>query len=150
MTTKFLDNKMFTFKILLSWRFPRKIAFWTISLPAPLPTHPPLKSANVLFLLSSRFLWMSKVVFKGLPIQEDKAASFCRKWVVAKLQADKSASQSSMELFESSGCVCVCAYVYMLAWLPLQSLAVKKSTPNMTGRTFHRTMEMIPRPPLVV
>ena len=24
------------------------------------------------------------------------------------------------------------------------------STPNMTGRTFHRTMEMIPRPPLVV
>ena len=25
-----------------------------------------------------------------------------------------------------------------------------QSTPNMTGRTFHRTMEMIPRPPLVV
>ena len=55
MTTKFLDNKIFTFKILLSWRFPRKIAFWTIFLPAPLPT-PPWK-AQILFLLSSRFLW---------------------------------------------------------------------------------------------
>ena len=40
MTTKFLDNKIFTFKILLSWRFPRKIAFWTIFLSAPLPTPP--------------------------------------------------------------------------------------------------------------
>ena len=28
MTTKFLDNKICTFKILLSWRFPRKQAFW--------------------------------------------------------------------------------------------------------------------------
>ena len=27
MTTKFLDNKISTFKILLSWRFPRKQAF---------------------------------------------------------------------------------------------------------------------------
>ena len=27
MTTKFLDNKICTFKILLSWRFPRKTAF---------------------------------------------------------------------------------------------------------------------------
>ena len=55
MTTKFLDNIIFTFKILLSWRFPRKVAFWTIFLPAPLPT-PPWK-AQILFLLSSRFLW---------------------------------------------------------------------------------------------
>ena len=38
MTTKFLDNKILTFKILSSWRFPRKIAFWTIFLSAPLPT----------------------------------------------------------------------------------------------------------------
>ena len=52
MTTKFLDNKIFTFKILLSWRFPRKIAFWTIFLPAPLPT-PPLKSANFIFIVVS-------------------------------------------------------------------------------------------------
>ena len=27
MTTKFLDNKICTFKILLSWHFPRKTAF---------------------------------------------------------------------------------------------------------------------------
>ena len=39
MTTIFLDNKIFTSN-LLSWRFPRKIAFWTISLSAPLPTPP--------------------------------------------------------------------------------------------------------------
>ena len=55
MTTKFLDNKIFAFKIILSWRFPRKIAFWTIFLSAPLPT-PPWKT-QILFLLSSRFLW---------------------------------------------------------------------------------------------
>ena len=35
MTTKFLDNKICTFKILLSRRFPQKLAFWTIFLPAP-------------------------------------------------------------------------------------------------------------------
>ena len=52
MTTKFLDNKIFTFKILLSWRFPWKIAFWTVFLPAPLP-RPPLKSANFIFIVVS-------------------------------------------------------------------------------------------------
>ena len=56
MTTKFLDNKIFTFEILLLWRFPWKIAFWKIVLPAPLPT-PPWK-VQILFLLSSRFLWL--------------------------------------------------------------------------------------------
>ena len=40
MTTKFLDNKIFIFKILLSWRFPWKIAFRTIFPSAPLPTPP--------------------------------------------------------------------------------------------------------------
>ena len=39
MTTNFLDNKICTFKILLSWRFPRKKKkkqpFWTIFLSAP-------------------------------------------------------------------------------------------------------------------
>ena len=54
---KFLDNKMFTFKILLSWRFARKIAFWTIFLSAPLPNPPPPWKTQILFLLSSRFLW---------------------------------------------------------------------------------------------
>ena len=44
MTTKFLDNKICTFKILLSWRFPRKAAFWTILLSAS--KAPPLKNAK--------------------------------------------------------------------------------------------------------
>ena len=52
MTTKFLDNEMFTFKILLSWRFPRKIAFWTIFLSAP-KAPPPLKNANFIFIVVS-------------------------------------------------------------------------------------------------
>ena len=52
MTTKCLDNKIFTFKILLSWRFPRKIALWTIFLSAPLPT-PSLKNANFIFIVVS-------------------------------------------------------------------------------------------------
>ena len=42
MTTKFLDNKICTFKILLSWLFPRKKRFWTILLSAP-KAHPPQK-----------------------------------------------------------------------------------------------------------
>ena len=41
MTTKCLDNKICTFKILLSWRFPRKTAVWTIFLSVP--QGPPLK-----------------------------------------------------------------------------------------------------------
>ena len=44
MTTKFFDNKICDFNILLSWRFPRKTAFWTIFLSAPRP--PPLKTDN--------------------------------------------------------------------------------------------------------
>ena len=54
MTTKFLDNKICNFKILLSWRFPRKTAFWTIFLSAP--KAPPPQKARILFLLSSRRL----------------------------------------------------------------------------------------------
>ena len=43
MTTKFLDDKIFKFKFLLSWRFPRKQAFWgNLSLSAPNTT--PLKN----------------------------------------------------------------------------------------------------------
>ena len=52
MTTKFLDNKNFKFKILLSWRFPRKQAFLD---DFPIcPQGPPPSKANILFLLSSR------------------------------------------------------------------------------------------------
>ena len=35
MTTKLLDNKICTFKIILSWRFARKQCFWTIFLSVP-------------------------------------------------------------------------------------------------------------------
>ena len=57
MTTKFLDNNICTFKILLSWHFPRKkkTAFWTIFLSAPKAPSP--QKTNILFLLSSRCLW---------------------------------------------------------------------------------------------
>ena len=51
MTTKFLTYKMFKFKILLSWRFPRKTAFWTIFPSAPKP--PPSKSENFIFIVVS-------------------------------------------------------------------------------------------------
>ena len=49
MTTKFLDNQICTFKILLSWRFPRKQAFLD-----DFPLYP--SKAKILFLLSSRRL----------------------------------------------------------------------------------------------
>ena len=52
MTTKFLDNSNFTFTLLLSWRFPRKTAFWGNSLLHP-PCPTPSK-VQILFLLSSR------------------------------------------------------------------------------------------------
>ena len=52
MTTKFLDNNICTFKILLSWRFPRKTAFFDNS---PLDPHvQPLKSANFIFIVVSQ------------------------------------------------------------------------------------------------
>ena len=65
MTTKFLDNKIFTFKILLSWRFPRKIAFWTIFLSAPLPTPPPEKRK---FYFYCRLAFSEKRPIHGLSL----------------------------------------------------------------------------------
>ena len=52
MTTKFLDNRIFKFDFLLSWRFPRKAAFWD---DFPLcPRRPPaLKHANSIFIVVS-------------------------------------------------------------------------------------------------
>ena len=48
MTAKFLDNKLCTFKILLSWRFPRENRrFWTIFLSAPKAS--PLPQENFLY-----------------------------------------------------------------------------------------------------
>ena len=52
MRTKFLGNKICTFKFLLSWRFPRKTAFWTIFLFAP-KAPPPSKSENSIFIVVS-------------------------------------------------------------------------------------------------
>ena len=49
--TKFLDNKICTFKILLSWRFPRKQRFGRFSSLPPMPP-PPLKTANLIFIVS--------------------------------------------------------------------------------------------------
>ena len=57
MTTKFLDNHICTFQILLSWRFQRKTAFLTIFISAPNAPPPPKKKLQILFLLSSRRLW---------------------------------------------------------------------------------------------
>ena len=45
--TNFLDNKSCAFKIVSSWRFPRKTAFWTIFLSAPRP--PPLRKRKIYF-----------------------------------------------------------------------------------------------------
>ena len=54
MTTKFLDNKIFKCKFLLSWRFPRKQAFWgNLSV---CPQHHPPQKLRILFLVSSRRL----------------------------------------------------------------------------------------------
>ena len=50
MTTNFLDNKICTFKILLSWRFPREQAFLD---NFPLCPQGPPSKAKILFLLSS-------------------------------------------------------------------------------------------------
>ena len=54
MTTKFLDNKICTFKILLSWRFPRKNS--VLGRFSSLPPRPSPSKAKILFLLSSRRL----------------------------------------------------------------------------------------------
>ena len=54
MTTKFLDNKICTFKFLLSWRFPQKNVLGRFSSMPPTP--PPPSKAKILFLLSSRRL----------------------------------------------------------------------------------------------
>ena len=51
MTTKFLDNKIYTFKILLSWRFPRKNSI--LDDFSSLPPIPPLKTANFILIVVS-------------------------------------------------------------------------------------------------
>ena len=54
MTTKFLDNKICTLKILLPWRFSmkKKTAFWD-DFPLCTQGPPPLKSENLIFIVVS-------------------------------------------------------------------------------------------------
>ena len=59
MTTKSLDNKIGTFKILLSWRFPRKAVSWTIFLSAP-KASPPSKGENNIFIVVSPSLILTR------------------------------------------------------------------------------------------
>ena len=54
MTTKFLDNKICTFNILLSWRFPRKTAFLDDFPLCPQDPPPgPSKTQNYIFIVVS-------------------------------------------------------------------------------------------------
>ena len=52
MTTKYLNNKICTFKIILWWRFPPKKNLLGRFSSRP-PTPPPLQKTQILFLLSS-------------------------------------------------------------------------------------------------
>ena len=73
MTTKFLDNKICTFKILLSWRFPRKTAFLDNS---PLYPHArtPLESANFIIIVVSQSLTFLKKCFARAVFSEWRCA----------------------------------------------------------------------------
>ena len=53
MTTKFLDNKICTLKILLSWRFPTKTSIFGQFPSLPPRPPPPLKSENFIFIVVS-------------------------------------------------------------------------------------------------
>ena len=64
MTTKFLNNNICTFKILLSWRFRRKKTEFLDDSPLR-PQGPPPSKAEILFLLSSRRLWESSIISRG-------------------------------------------------------------------------------------
>ena len=72
MTTEFLDNKICSFKILLSWRFPRKTASWTIFRFAP-PLPPPPKTASFIFIVVSPSL---KRALRGLSAGSAGSAGF--------------------------------------------------------------------------
>ena len=80
MTTIFFDNKICTFKFVLSWRFPRENSALD---DFPLCSQgPPSKSENFIFI----------VVSPALSLREIKIRMQAVKWVVAKLQGDKTTS----------------------------------------------------------
>ena len=62
MTTNFLDNKICTFKILLSWRFPRETALRDVFPLCP-QGPPPSKAQNSIFIVVSPSLitWERRV-----------------------------------------------------------------------------------------
>ena len=64
MTTNFLENKICTFKILLSWRFPRKIEFsgYFSSLP-PMPS--PSKDATFYYYWRLAVSELRRVTIRG-------------------------------------------------------------------------------------
>ena len=75
MTTKFLDNKIFTFKILLSWRFPRKKTSVFGRFPLCPQGPPPLHSENFIFIVASPSL---RYVYVTVPkIQLSKEMGCC-------------------------------------------------------------------------
>ena len=71
MTT--LDYHISTFKTLLSWRFPRKRALWTILLSAPNAT--PLKDANSILIVVS-----PSVKFRETPLFREPARESAFSW----------------------------------------------------------------------
>ena len=75
-TTKYLDNKILSFTILLSWRFPWKIAFWTIFLPAPLPTPPEKR----------KFYFYCRLAFSESSGKE-KSVFFCLPWILVLVKS---------------------------------------------------------------
>ena len=83
MTTSFLDNQICTFKIVLSWRFPRKKQrFGTIFLSAP-KAHPPQKRK---FCFYCR-LAVSETFRGNLVLQRCHPNSLVSFWTVARFFA---------------------------------------------------------------
>ena len=78
MTTKFLDNKICTFEILLSWCFPRRIAFLD---RVPLcPQCPPLKSTNFIFIVVSQSLILCQGACRCLFFSLRESLQILRTW----------------------------------------------------------------------
>ena len=97
--SKFLDNKICTFKTLLSWRVPRRTAFWTIFLSAP-KASPPQKSENCIFIVVSPSLIGDKrqsAVFCGfLRIQSLRfSARSCASQILSFLGEGESQQKSA-------------------------------------------------------
>ena len=98
MTTKFLNNKMFTFKILLSWRFPRKQAFLDDFPLCPQGPPPPLESANFIFIVVSLSL-----IF----ISRDTSSVSQNSFVLVLVGGIAQSSRDTLQNGVSHRCACV-------------------------------------------